>query len=85
MIFSINAPLNETSFSNKPHAPKYASRIKKIELLLKRNKTLIEFFLFYSEYRNPFEISEEDMTAAAAPFFSVIEEDKDDDIELDIM
>ena len=46
---------------------------------------LIEFFLFYhSKYRNPFEISEEDM-AAVAPSFNVIEEDEDDDIELDIM
>ena len=35
-------------------------------------------------YENPFEISEEDM-AAAAPSFIVIEEDEDDDIELDIM
>ena len=53
-------------------------------LLLKRDKTLIEFFLFYhSEYRNPFNISEEDVVAAA-PFFNVIEEDKDDDIVLDI-
>ena len=84
MIFSVNAPLNETPFSNKRHAPKYASKVIKVELLLKRNKTF-EFFLFYSEYRNPFEISEEDMTAAAAPSFNVIEEDKDDDIELDIM
>ena len=33
---------------------------------------------------NPFEILEEDM-AAAAPSFNVTEEDKDDDIELDIM
>ena len=35
-------------------------------------------------HKNPFEISEEDM-AAAAPSFNVIEEDEHDDIELDIM
>ena len=35
-------------------------------------------------HKNPFEISEEDM-AAAAHSFNVIEEDEDDDIELDIM
>ena len=35
-------------------------------------------------HENPFEISEEDM-AAAAPSFNVMEEDEDDDIELDIM
>ena len=35
-------------------------------------------------HENPFKISEEDM-AIAAPFFNVIEEDQDDDIELDIM
>ena len=33
---------------------------------------------------NPFEISEEDM-AAAAPSFNVMEEDEDDDIELHIL
>ena len=33
---------------------------------------------------NSFEILEEDM-AAAAPSFNVTEEDKDDDIELDII
>ena len=35
-------------------------------------------------HENPFEILEEDMVAAA-PSFNVTEEDKDDDIELDIM
>ena len=35
-------------------------------------------------HKNPLEISEEDM-AAAAPSFNVMEEDEDDDIELDIM
>ena len=35
-------------------------------------------------HENPFEISEEDM-AAAAPSFNIIEENEDDDIELDIM
>ena len=35
-------------------------------------------------YENPFEISGENMVGAA-PFFNVIEEDEDEDIELDIM
>ena len=35
-------------------------------------------------HENPFEMSEEDM-AAAAPSFNVIKEDEDDDIELSIM
>ena len=35
-------------------------------------------------HENPFEILEEEM-AAAAPSFNVIEEDRDDDTELDIM
>ena len=38
-------------------------------LLLKRDQALIEFFLSYhSAYRNPFEISEDDMVAAAPSF-----------------